>query len=147
MERTVTRRSLSLLALVLLLVIFVGARSPTGDAITPPSAPARTSAPISPSIDASSAPVMIDATAAPAQVSVPLPPQPATQTATPASPPPVPQTATPASPPPVPKTAFTAAPRASVSPGPATTAVPTSDIHAIAPEPGLPGYSPPPGRQ
>jgi hypothetical protein len=37
-------------------------------------------------------------------------------------------------------------PRASV-PGPATTAAPGRDIPAVAPEPGMPGFIPPPGRE
>jgi len=41
----------------------------------------------------------------------------------------------------------TVAPRPTVPITPPTTAAPSQDVHAIAPEPGLPGYSPPPGHE
>jgi len=41
----------------------------------------------------------------------------------------------------------TVAPRPTVPIAPPTTAAPSQDVHAIAPEPGLPGYSPPPGHE
>jgi len=40
----------------------------------------------------------------------------------------------------------TVVPHPTVPVGPATTAAPGRDIPAIAPEPGMPGFNPPPGR-
>jgi hypothetical protein len=95
-----------------------------------PASPLDNPAPIVPAVEASSLPmpatedsgVRTTETTAPAPASL----RPAAPTAAPAA---------------------TAVPRGIVPPGPATSAAPGRDIHAIAPEPGMPGFIPPPGRE
>ena len=99
-----------------------------------PISPFEKTAPIAPAVEATSAPmpgtedsgVRTVQTAAPAPASV----RPITPAAAPVAP-----------------AAATAAPHPTVPVGPATSAAPSRDIHAIAPEPGMPGFEPPPGRE
>jgi len=128
----------SLLVLLVLLLAFVGiaaARTFVGSSVQPAApayAPVENPASIAPAIEASSVPlpaapvrgetaIPIRNTAAPAPASV----YPAAPTTAPAAP---------------------VVPHPTVPVGPATTAAPGRDIPAIAPEPGMPGFNPPPGR-
>ena len=101
--------------------------------------PAARPASDTPAIASTSVPGAAAATA-PAPV-----PNAADQTTSPASAQPTSAPATTAAP-----AIVTPAPQVTVAPrptpfGPPTTAAPSGDVHAIAPEPGAPGYSPPPG--
>ena len=119
--------------LVLLVVLPAVAVATVGRALVtvssqpaaPVFAPAENPDPIAPAVDIPTAPFPATETAAPASV------RPAAQTAAPAA------TALPAA---------SALPHATVPAGPATAHAPDRDIHAIAPEPGMPGFDPPPGR-
>ena len=128
----------SLVVLVVLLLALVGiaaARTFVGSSFQPAApvyAPVENPASIAPAMEASSVPlpaapvrgetaIPIRNTAAPAPASV----YPAAPTTAPAAP---------------------VVPHPTVPVGPATTAAPGRDIPAIAPEPGMPGFNPPPGR-
>ena len=133
-----TNRSLLvLLVLLLALVAIAAARTLVANSFQPAApiyAPVEDPAPIAPAVDASSAPFPAVETAAPAlRTALPAP----------ASLRPV----APAAPAATAGTAATAAPHATVPVGPPTTAAPGRDIHSIAPEPGMPGFNPPPGRE
>jgi hypothetical protein len=124
------------MTLVLVLVaaaLVVAALAPIVASLASPSRP---SAPLVPAVEATA--LASPATEVPTIIQVPPLVEPA-QTAVPV---PIPSAALPATPAPA-----STAPRASVPPGPATTAAPGTDVHSIAPEPGLPANSPPPGRE
>src|SRR5438093_3212053 len=127
-----------LLVLLLALVGIAAARTFVGSSFQPAApvyAPVENPASIAPAVEASSVPlpaapvrsetaIPIRNTAAPAPASV----NPAAPTTAPAAP------------------AASVVPHPTVPVGPATTAAPGRDIPAIAPEPGMPGFNPPPGR-
>jgi len=122
------RSLLVLLVLLLVLADIAAGRALVGNSFAPA---AQNPAPVVPALEASSAPapaaetaVPYGATGVPASESV----RPA---ATPAA------TAVPA----------TALPRATVPVGPTIIPAPGRDIPAVAPEPGFPGFLPPPGRE
>ena len=123
-------RGLAAALLLGLLTGFAGAEvllaaSPTP--VAPLSAPVSTSDPVAPGVEVTPAPALQPQTTDP--TTAPVLAQPTSQ---PAAAPVAPQ--------------VTAAPRPTVPVEPPTTATPSNDVHSIAPEPGMPGYSPPPGR-
>lgn len=123
-------------ALVVLLVLFAGGAAiqvtRVASQTLEPSAPAATALPV----EASSMPFQPQRTT---DATSPGPVQTAPQTVAPAqtSPDPAAATALPTA---------TPAPRPTVPAAPSKTADPSHDVHAVAPELGLPGVSPPPGR-
>jgi hypothetical protein len=133
-SRTMLSSNRSLVVLVVMLLLGVAGIAVAREVGTAPFGPlaplylpAENPAPLAPTVDTSPAPMptagsspLPDVTAAPARASV----GPAAPTAAPA--------ATGAS--------------SDGAGGPAT-AAPGRDIHAIAPEPGIPGFNPPPGRE
>jgi hypothetical protein len=135
-SRTPTVPSLnrSLAVLIVLLILGVAGIAAARDLgasfgpVAPRYLPAKNPAPLAPTVEATFAPI---------PVSDPVTsPFPATQTAEP--PPAAPAPAAPVA---------TTLPRPTVPVGPATTAAPRDDVHVIAPEPGMPSFSPPPGRE
>jgi hypothetical protein len=117
-------RSLLVLVVLLLALAAVAAGRTLVDSsvapATPVDVPVEDRAPIAPTVNSSPAPPPAPETGAPFETAAP-----AQASIAPTA---------------------TAVPPSSI-PGPATTAAPGRDIHAIAPEPGVPGFNPPPGRE
>ena len=121
------RSLLVLVVLLLALGVIAAGRTLAGSSVGPTAptyVPVEDRVPIAPTVNSSAVPVP------PRETGAPL-----LETEMPA-----PASVGPAAP------TATAAPR-KASPGPATTAAPGRDIHAIAPEPDVPGFNPPPGRE